>query len=101
MGYCTLFTLTHDYPEDEVIDLAQVLDACGMVDLVTDSLGVWTTWYCHEIDMEEISRSFPNVTFVLEGKGDNLKDHWRKRFVNGMMSKSRPDVTWSDFSPHY
>jgi hypothetical protein len=99
MVYCTHFTLTHDCPEAGMKDLVRLLDRVSMIELVTDSCGVCTTWYCHEIDMEAISRSVPNVTFVLEGKGDNRMDHWRKRFVNGMMSKSWPDVVWSDFTP--
>lgn len=42
-----------------------------------------TKWYNHEEDMLEISRQFPDVTFVLYGEGENQGDMWEEYFCDG------------------
>ena len=42
-----------------------------------------TKWYNHEEDMLEISRQFPDVTFVLYGEGENQGDMWKEYFCDG------------------
>lgn len=40
-------------------------------------------WYEHEENMIKISKQFPNMTFCLEGVGEDREDMWRKYFHNG------------------
>ena len=40
-------------------------------------------WYSHEEDMLDISRQFPDVTFLLSGEGENQGDMWDEYFHNG------------------
>ena len=44
-----------------------------------------TKWYEHENDMIHLSQFFPDMTFCLEGIGEDYDDRWRKYFHNGIM----------------
>lgn len=40
-------------------------------------------WYRHEEDLVELSKEFPEVTFLLEGEGEDRDDMWRFFVCNG------------------
>ena len=42
-------------------------------------------WYEHEQDMLILSKLFPNLTFCLEGHGEDAEDMWRKYFHSGIV----------------
>ena len=42
-------------------------------------------WYNHEEDMINLSKRFPDMTFCLEGEGEDREDMWRKYFHNGIV----------------
>ena len=44
-----------------------------------------TKWYKHETDMINLSKHFPNMTFCLEGIGEDREDMWRKYFHAGVV----------------
>lgn len=46
-----------------------------------------TKWYSVERKMEEFSTKFPEYSFFVEGRGENVKDWWVQYFKNGMRSK--------------
>ena len=61
-------------------------------------------WYSHENDMIRLSQFFPNMTFCLEGIGEDREDMWRKYFHNGIVDycpahisyPSPTKINWND-----
>lgn len=54
-------------------------------------------WYGHEEDLKGFSARHPNNTFILSGEGEEFPDLWKKRFVNGIMSRIDAIITYPDF----
>lgn len=42
-------------------------------------------WYDHDEDMIELSKRFPDYTFILEGEGEENGDLWRNVYHDGQM----------------
>ena len=93
MGYCTKYDITM-YPrqtdEDELEILREIIAKIEGVDVSKISPGRvgWyfddsMKWYDNYDDMIEISKKFPDITFVLEGEGEEAGDLWVKYFNNG------------------
>ena len=61
-------------------------------------------WYRHENDMLRLSQFFPDMTFCLEGIGEDNEDMWRKYFHNGIVDycpahisyPSPTKINWKD-----
>ena len=58
--------------------LAKSNDPFG--DLISDDV---YKWYDHEEDMITISKEFPQLEFILSGKGEDYDDIWIEYFWNG------------------
>ena len=56
-------------------------------------------WYDHDDDVAEMSKSFPDVIFCLEGEGEENSDMWRSYFKNGLCQIWRAVVTFPPFDP--
>jgi hypothetical protein len=54
-------------------------------------------WSCHENDLKEFSKKYPNNTFILSGEGEDFPDLWKKRFINGEMARVDAVITYPDF----
>jgi len=54
-------------------------------------------WYAHEKDMRQVSYMFPEVTFTLEGDGEDQGDQWRKYFKGGKMQHVKAVITFEDY----
>lgn len=54
-------------------------------------------WYDHEIDMKTLSNKFPGVLFILEGKGEESGDIWKKYFLAGKMQRCPGKITFDGF----
>ena len=53
-------------------------------------------WYESEDDIREISRMFPDVTFMLEGDGEDAEDFWRAYFKDGDYEYCRGKISYPD-----
>ena len=53
-----------------------------------------TKWYSHENDMIHLSQLFPNMTFCLEGIGEDREDMWRKYFHNGVVDYCHAHISY-------
>ena len=53
-------------------------------------------WYNHEEDMIILSQWFPDMTFCLEGDGEEHGDMWRKYFHNGIMEFCPVHISYPD-----
>lgn len=40
-------------------------------------------WYDHDDDMKQLSTQFPDYYFLLNGRGEEHEDQWRKVYHNG------------------
>lgn len=55
-------------------------------------------WYEWRNDLSELSRSFPNITVDLEGRGEEPGDLWKARFRNGDSEVVDAVFTFPDFT---
>lgn len=55
-------------------------------------------WYDHEKDMVEISKSYPLLTFKLNGEGEESGDIWVKYFRNGKKQIKEAEIIIPEFS---
>lgn len=53
-------------------------------------------WYDHDDDMIALSKLFPDMTFKLNGEGENQGDIWATYYKNGEMEECRADCSISD-----
>ena len=93
MGYYTKFDLTMYPRQDEKKELEILREIAAKIysyssEEISDSTAEWCLsdhmkWYDNYDDMIEISKKFPDITFVLEGEGEEAGDLWVKYFNNG------------------
>jgi GH35 family endo-1,4-beta-xylanase len=53
-----------------------------------------TSWYDYMDDMKYLSEQFPDVTFILDGDGEDKDDLWRAYFKNGRAVKVHARITY-------
>ena len=57
----------------------------------------WWAWYEHEDDMRQLSTRFPDMLFILSGKGEENEDIWVKYFKGGRMQVSYATIILDKF----
>lgn len=57
----------------------------------------WWAWYEHEDDMRQFSSKFPDMLFILSGKGEENEDIWVKYFKDGRMQASYATIILDEF----
>ena len=53
-------------------------------------------WYDHSGDMIMISEIFPEMTFMLDGSGEDFGDLWHEYFKNGVCETCRGTITYEE-----
>lgn len=53
-------------------------------------------WYSHKHDMLKLSLLFPDVTFYLEGIGEDRDDMWKSIYKNGKTKTVEPIISWPE-----
>lgn len=109
MGYITTYSLRikNDANDNELTEeMAQKLmeiepDYFPNIDCITDleDASLYCKWYDHEQDMLELSKSFPETLFILEGDGEESEDIWIKYFQAGKMQVAYGIITFEEFNP--
>ena len=56
-------------------------------------------WFCHDDDMLEISRRFPQVLFSLHGEGESNGDIWESHYLGGKTYTQPAIITIPPFNP--
>jgi hypothetical protein len=46
-------------------------------------------WYKHDDNMKHLSALYPDVTFYLDGEGEEQGDVWEKVYENGKLIRHR------------
>ena len=112
MGYDTVYWLTW---EEETPTMEEVVQEFVRLDIdnVASELGVsaaryWngiltgeeeTRWYNHQLDLAQLSKNWPEVTFQLEGDGETSDDHWREYFRDGKVHEVEGKLVFPEFDP--
>lgn len=98
MGYYTDFKLNADVYDDEVPAIVSKLTEVTGYSW-GNTLTLWDSkWYDHHHDMIKVSKSFPNVKFILEGSGEENGDVWKKIYLNGKSKIYKPNVVWPEIN---
>jgi hypothetical protein len=53
-------------------------------------------WYEWSEDMELFSKSYPDVTFILCGEGEEQGDVWKAIIKNGQIQKLKAKITFEE-----
>ena len=96
MSYYTTYTLsaTQGYDnQEEMEETPQEISGYSIEFALDDSC----KWYKHEQDMKELSKFYPETTFLLEGQGEESEDIWRKYFKNGKMQVCKAEIVFPAF----
>lgn len=89
MGYYTTYKVTSDADGDDEETFGKVLEA--LAEYTPDAFfgGDTIKWYEHEEHMRKLSLMYPEVSFRLDGEGEESGDVWVKWFKNGKMAEWR------------
>jgi hypothetical protein len=103
MGYFTNFNLKIHEGERRIQEILTELSEEGEFDYLEYAFDYdgdtndRCKWYEHEADMREISKRYPDVTFVLSGEGEETGDLWKKYFRDGKMHACAVFITYEAF----
>lgn len=98
MGYYMDFKVEVAYGDLSNSDFTRQASNIAQYDIALSNI-FSAKWCDHEKDMKEISKSFPDVLFQLEGHGEDLDDLWVKYFKNGMMQVCKAQIIFEDYDP--
>ncbi len=107
MGYMTFYTLVVGDWEHEISDdrHEQILDWLEhdenfrneLEDFHESGMNGYTKWYEHDRDMLRLSRTFPDVLFVLWGEGEDPGDLWKCYYLGGRVQEAPARVEYPPF----
>lgn len=93
----TEFATTVDGKQVEII----VASNSDILKDVKDTLGVEDghacKWYYHHSNMIDVSEIYPNTVFMLEGRGEDPDDIWRKYYKNGLSQITDAVITFDKY----
>ena len=106
MGYYTNFNLTM-LPEPDINFGTEIMKAiAAKIDNkdpndISDYDAEWCLgdslkWYDHDKDMIEVSKQFPDITFILDGEGEDNDDIWKAYYKNGEMEVIQARIVFDE-----
>ena len=95
MGYYTTYVLKLEPSTPEILKTR----IPGSDLLLEDFFEEPMKWYEHESDLRTISEKFPDVLFVLDGRGESTGDVWRKYFKDGKVQTWKATFEPEAFDP--
>lgn len=106
MGYYTNFDLTI-LPEPDIDFETEIMKAIAAKINYEDPSNIsaddakWCLsdslkWYDHDDDMIEVSKQFPDITFILYGEGEDSDDIWKAYYKNGEMEAIQARVIFDE-----
>ena len=110
MGYMTVYTLVVGGEGQEISDgrRQEILAwlehdenfSSELEDFQESRMNGYTKWYEHDGDMLRLSRTFPEVLFVLWGEGEAPEDLWKCYYLDGRVQEAPARVEYPPFDPH-
>ena len=107
MGYMTFYTLVVGDEGQEISDRRreQILAwlehdesfRSELEDFHESGMNGYTKWYEHDQDMFRLSRTFPEVLFVLWGEGEEPEDLWKSYYLGGRVQEAPARVEYPPF----
>lgn len=84
--------------ESDVIK--ELTELSGYEGWYEDSEGEWilneAKWYDREKHMKVLSKKYPEVTFALNGEGEEQGDVWREVWINGSVKRQQAKLVFED-----
>lgn len=109
MGYMTFYTLVVGNGEHEISDgrheeILAWLECdenfrTELEDFHESGINGYTKWYEHDQDMLRLSRTFPEVLFVLSGEGEEPGDLWKCYYLGGRVQEATARVEYPPSDP--
>ena len=96
MGYYTNYTLSTTSRNEDREEIEETLNEISGYNIKfgwNDSC----KWYDHEKHMKELSKIYADITFLLDGEGEESGDIWRKYFKNGKMQVCKAEIVFPAF----
>lgn len=96
MGYYTNYTLSTTSWNEDREEIEETLNEISGYNIEfgwNDS----RKWYDHEKHMKELSKIYADITFILDGEGEESGDIWRKYFKNGKMQACKAEIVFPAF----
>ena len=96
MSYYTNYTLSTTSRNEDLEEIEETLNEISDYNIKfgwNDSC----KWYNHEKHMKELSKIYPDTTFLLEGEGEESGDIWQKYFKNGKMQVCKAEIVFPAF----
>ena len=94
MGYITKYLLSVYNEEKKLPDDIDDLNFDDVGDILAATV---EKWYTYDIDMKRYSKKHPEITFLLEGQGENSEDLWRCYFKNGKMFHTDAKIIYEEY----
>lgn len=96
MGYYTNYELSvRDAGGKESEIEERIQEVSGYCGLSFDDVYNCKWYSCFE-DMKVVSKEFPNVTFFIDGDGEEQGDVWKAIFKNGKSKVVKPEIVWPE-----
>ena len=102
MGYCTDYKLSVD-PHLDLED--ELKDMTGYTFHLVDNLVLYydldySKWYSYHIDMQILSKRYPDHLFTLEGVGEDHGDIWRNYYKDGVSQEHTAKIVFPEYNPN-
>lgn len=95
MGYYTKHELTVIGDQDNSIEHEkQISELADYSSCFDDEI----KWYGCEEDMINYSLKYPELTFLIDGEGEESGDIWKAYFKNGKSFKTKAVMTFEEFN---
>jgi len=99
---CNIAALIARHPQHFNVDK---LTVAQIQKSLTKIAGAWVkigqrsdqiSWYNHEEDMVQLSLLYPEVTFQIDGEGEEVGDIWRATVKNGEFQRKTARIVFDD-----
>ena len=96
MGYYTTFSLAlEEGPREQYQRMLEDIDAIMGDNGMSSFESVNAKWYSYDTDIRELSLRYPDITFRVNGDGEDSDDLWQDFWHNGKRFSER--VMFADY----
>lgn len=78
------------------LDYNQLRTDFWCLDALLDGKDSYMKWYDWKIEVGEMAKAFPDVTFALSGEGEEAGDLWVAYFKGDLVAVQHPEIVWPE-----